>query len=49
MKKKIKDLELEEIFDICSNHSCKKCPLKVKNKPQCKPDYPDYLEEEIEI
>ena len=30
MKKKIKDLTLEEMFNICSNHDCSKCQLNGK-------------------
>lgn len=29
MKKKIKDLTLEEVKKICKNNSCDECPLKV--------------------
>lgn len=28
MKKKIKDLTLEEVTKICKNNSCDECPLK---------------------
>ena len=28
MKKKIKDLTLEEVKKICKNNSCDECPLK---------------------
>ena len=28
MKKKIKDLTLEEVKTICKNNSCDECPLK---------------------
>ena len=29
MKKKIKDLTLEEMSEICSKHYCENCPLSV--------------------
>ena len=28
MKKKVKDLTLEEVTKICKNNSCDECPLK---------------------
>ena len=30
MKKKIKDLTIEEMTTICCNNSCNKCPLNIK-------------------
>ena len=49
MKKKIKDLTQDEIVNICSNSSCKTCPLKAPNKPICKDKLSKYDDEEIEI
>ena len=49
MKKKIKDLTLEEIKRICINHSCIYCPLEV-NELWCKnDDLERYGDEEIEV
>ena len=49
MKKKIKDLTLEEIKRICINHSCVYCPLEV-NELWCKnDDLERYGDEEIEV
>ena len=49
MKKKIKDLTIEELYKICSKYSCKDCPLDI---PQlwCKyNDLDKYGDEEIEV
>lgn len=49
MKKKIKDLTLEEIEKICKNHNCHFCPLDV-NELWCKSDdLEHYGEQEIEV
>ena len=49
MKKKIKDLTLEEIKKICSNNICDSCPLD-SNNPWCKyGDLEHYGDEEIEV
>ena len=49
MKKKIKDLTLEEIKKICINHSCQFCPLDI-NEFWCKNnDLEHYGEQEIEV
>lgn len=49
MKKKLKDLTLEEIKKICGNCSCDFCPLYV-NELWCKSDdLEHYGELEIEV
>lgn len=55
MKKKIKDLTLEECQRICDTHVCKNCPLKIQHPDDddllgCPVSYDDwYLEKEVEI
>ena len=49
MKKKIKDLTIEEIIKICSNNICDSCPFDL-NELHCKwNDLEHYGEEEIEV
>lgn len=35
MKKKIKDLTLEEIKKICNKYSCNECPLNIPHSCHC--------------
>lgn len=49
MKKKIKDLTIEEIKKICGNNICNYCPFDL-DAPYCKyDDLEHYGEEEIEV
>ena len=49
MKKKIKDVTLEECKKICENHYCSNCPIKYLcvETPVCYED--EDLEAEIEV
>lgn len=52
MKKKIKDLTLKEVEDICENKKkCKNCPIKFNNT--CYRSWLEYLkdfrEKEVEV
>ena len=51
MKKKIKDLTLEEIANICKTYAgCTHCPLEIKNYRLCKHHIlGKYGEQEIEV
>lgn len=54
MKKKIKDLTLQEEKNICDKYNgenfCVGCPLDTKKEDYCKSDYLDkYGDEEIEV
>lgn len=49
MKKKIKDLTLEEVKKICSNNICDYCPLDLKELWCKSDDLEHYGEEEIEV
>lgn len=49
MKKKIKDLTLEEVKEICSNNICDYCPFDL-DELWCKyNDLEHYGDEEIEV
>lgn len=49
MKKKIKDLTIEEIKKICGNNICNYCPFDL-DTPYCKyDDLEHYGDEEIEV
>ena len=49
MKKKIKDLTIEELIKICCKHRCNYCPFYL-DVPWCKyDDLEHYGDEEIEV
>ena len=54
MKKKVKDLNLQQVAKICDKYNgenfCVGCPLDTKKEDYCKSDYLDkYGDEEIEV
>ena len=51
MKKKIKDLNIDQILILCRTYAgCTHCPLEIKNYRLCKHDIlGKYGDEEIEV